>query len=259
MTVSIVTISFNQIEYLQRCRSSILGQSRPVQHIIVDPGSTDGSRELIESWGSDVVAVLEKDHGPADGLNRGLSRITGNIWTYLNSDDELAPGAVQRLEEIHAQQPSTDVLIGNGWTIDELGRPIRFIRSDRFSPSRYSRSVGTVLQQATSFKSSSTIPGLRFNIENRFNWDTELLFDAYRAGLTFGYTPEVLGYFRMQPSSITVSGKFEDGLRAEREKLIKSVRGGRVLKLLSKPSRAIKALRRTGLLAPAFPGLAVQP
>ena len=48
--ISIITISFNQIEYLERCIDSVSNQSDSnFEHIIVDAGSTDGSRELIKS------------------------------------------------------------------------------------------------------------------------------------------------------------------------------------------------------------------
>ena len=75
MKLSVVTISFNQKDFLEDCIRSVLEQktSMEVEHIIVDPGSTDGSRDLIDSFGDRVIKVYEKDVGPADGLNKGFS------------------------------------------------------------------------------------------------------------------------------------------------------------------------------------------
>ncbi len=90
MKVSIVTISFNQAEFLERAMRSVLTQDYPdVEYIVVDPGSTDGSRALITAQGSRIKAILEKDNGPADGLNKGFASATGEIFGYINADDAL--------------------------------------------------------------------------------------------------------------------------------------------------------------------------
>jgi hypothetical protein len=157
----------------------------------------------------------------------------------------------------HAEDDA-DVLIGNGWLLTEDGSPQAHVVSDKFSPFLYACGVSTVLQQATSFKSRVFDLGVRFNADNRYNWDTELLFDAYDAGCKFAYIGADLGYFRMQPNSITVSGKYEVGLRAERERLY--ARGtGRVPRFVSrslnKPLRLAKRMRASVRVHPRFPGL----
>jgi glycosyltransferase involved in cell wall biosynthesis len=69
--VSVVTISFNQAEFLERTLRSVLNQDyQNIEYIVVDPGSTDGSRELIESYGSRIArTILEPDAGAADRTN----------------------------------------------------------------------------------------------------------------------------------------------------------------------------------------------
>ncbi|WP_082101620.1 glycosyltransferase [Demequina rhizosphaerae] len=258
MKLAVVTISFNQAQFLERNRLSVQAQGEDVQQIFVDPGSTDGSREMIASWSGQpgVDAVLEPDAGPADGLNRGLSQVQCDLWLYLNADDELAPGSVARIVEEHRTAPRVDVLIGNGWTIDENGEPIKYIRSDRFSPRRYAQGVGTVLQQATSFKSRSTLGRFAFNAANRYNWDTEYLFDLHRAQASFGYSDASLGYFRLQPSSITMSGRHDSRLAAERARLIASVPRARLHRFVSPLARAAKFSRGKVTGTPSFGGLA---
>src|SRR4029077_2212938 len=82
--VSIVTISFNQAPFLERAIRSVLEQDHPdVEYIVVDPGSTDGSREIIEKYRSRIAKViLEPDRGPANGLNKGFAAATGEILGY---------------------------------------------------------------------------------------------------------------------------------------------------------------------------------
>ena len=68
MKISIVTVSFNQRAYLREALDSVLLQEYPeLEYIVVDPGSTDGSRELIHSYGDRISkAIFEPDHGAAE-------------------------------------------------------------------------------------------------------------------------------------------------------------------------------------------------
>src|ERR1039458_1375445 len=93
--VSIVTISFNQAEFIERTILSVLTQDYlDIEYIVVDPGSTDGSRDIIERYRSRISKIiLRPDRGAADGLNNGFAEATGEIFGFLNSDDLLRPGA----------------------------------------------------------------------------------------------------------------------------------------------------------------------
>jgi len=262
--ISIITISFNQLDFLAACVDSVQSQEfADYEHIIVDPGSTDGSRDWLATQSDPRIRViLKSDNGPAQGLNNGLAAATGGIVVYLNSDDEFAPGALARIHELHAEHPSVDLIIGDGWTIDGRGEPISYIRSDRFSPWRYAIGIGTVLQQSTSIKRNLIESGLRFNEENRFNWDTELLFDARQLGAKLLNVGDTIGYFRLHEASITMSGKYEAGLARERERLYARGRGAispRLVSTVSLPARALKKIKNSARdLAnrPKFPGLA---
>ena len=66
MKVSIVTLSFNQAEFLERAIQSVLEQDYDdIEYIVVDPGSTDGSRDIIEKYRDGIATVLEQaDKGP---------------------------------------------------------------------------------------------------------------------------------------------------------------------------------------------------
>jgi glycosyltransferase involved in cell wall biosynthesis len=101
----------------------VLAQDYPaIEYIVVDPGSTDGSRELIESFASRLAAVLfEPDQGAADGLNKGFQRASGDIFGFLNSDDVLLPGAMKSVSQAFEQNPDCDIVMGNGFIIDAQG------------------------------------------------------------------------------------------------------------------------------------------
>jgi Glycosyltransferases involved in cell wall biogenesis len=83
MKISVVTISYNQAPFLEACLDSVARQTGSWEHIIVDPGSTDGSREIIARRSSQFSHVIfNPDNGPADGLNRGFARASGDIYYY---------------------------------------------------------------------------------------------------------------------------------------------------------------------------------
>lgn len=264
--ISIVTISYNQVQFLPRCVASIEGQIySDYEHIVVDPGSTDGSREWLGSHTHPRMRVVTKsDKSPAEGLNNGLNAVGGELFMYLNADDELAPNALAEIAEMHDQLPNVDVVIGNGWTIDSDGLPLRYIKSDRFSVARYLLDVGTVLQQSTVFKTRVFQNGLQFNESNRYSWDIELLIDAKELGAVIRNVPRTWGYFRLHGGSITMSSEYRRVLRLEHLRLTKELTKlpAWSLKMASYPARLCKKTTnlvvKAGAVAP-FPGLVTGP
>src|SRR5919198_1677668 len=98
---TVVTESFNQGEYLERTILSVLAQrGASFEYILVDPGSSDGSREIIERYRPHFAHVLlEPDSGPSEGLNRALALASGEYFLCLNADDEISPHMLREAQE----------------------------------------------------------------------------------------------------------------------------------------------------------------
>jgi GT2 family glycosyltransferase len=96
--ISVVTVSYNQRQYLEQCLRSVLDQGYPnLEYIVVDAGSTDGSIEMLRRYEAQLAQlVVEPDDGQSDGLNKGFNLTKGDILTWVNSDDMLAPLALKR-------------------------------------------------------------------------------------------------------------------------------------------------------------------
>lgn len=96
--ISVVTISYNQRDYLEQCLGSVLNQRYPnLEFIVIDAESTDGSIDILHRYESQINhLVIEPDEGQSDALNKGFKLATGEILTWVNSDDMLAPGALKR-------------------------------------------------------------------------------------------------------------------------------------------------------------------
>jgi len=103
---SIVTPSYNQDPYLRGTIESVLNQQADLEYIVMDGGSTDGSREIISSY-ADRLAYWqsEKDGGQYDAINRGFSRSTGEIMGWLNSSDLYLPWTLSTVELIFKSFP----------------------------------------------------------------------------------------------------------------------------------------------------------
>ncbi len=95
--VTIVTPSYNQGSYLEECIRSVLLQGYPnLEYIVMDGGSSDESVGIIQKYsGSLTYWVSQPDRGQSDALSRGFALSTGELLGWLNSDDLLAPNALQ--------------------------------------------------------------------------------------------------------------------------------------------------------------------
>jgi glycosyltransferase involved in cell wall biosynthesis len=121
--VSIVINNYNYGRYLRAAIDSALHQTYPkVELIVVDDGSTDDSREIIESYGARVVPVIKANGGQGSALNAGFEVSRGEIVMFLDADDELMPEAVDQV--VRAWRPGVAKTQFQLELIDERGRPL---------------------------------------------------------------------------------------------------------------------------------------
>lgn len=227
--VSIVTISFNQGEFLERTIRSVLEQDYPrIEYIVADPGSTDGSREILERYRARIAhLLLEPDRGPADGLNRGFAVAGGEIFAYLNADDVLRPGAVRAAVEFLARRPDVDVVSGHAEVIDGADRVLRRTYSDRMSIRRSLYSAAILIQPSTFFRRRAFAATQGFNVENRVNWDSELFFDMAVAGCRFARCGTIWSGYRLHAGTITQSQRLKSAAETVTGKRYEKVLGRR--------------------------------
>jgi glycosyltransferase involved in cell wall biosynthesis len=134
--VSIVTPSYEQRAYLEETMRSVLEQDYPaIEYLVVDDGSTDGSRELIRSYEDRLAWWTSRDNaGQAAALNAGFARATGDYLGFLNSDDTLLPGAVSRMVEALEAEPRLLLVYGDAVYTDERSRRTGYLASRPFDP-----------------------------------------------------------------------------------------------------------------------------
>ena len=220
MKLGIVTISFNQAVYLQEAIDSVkLANPENLVYVIVDPGSKDGSREIIEQNRHRFSRLLlEPDKGPTDGLNKGFAACDADIYGYLNSDDRFVPGALDWVHAYFEQNPDIDLLLGAIRIIDQNGKP-KFRGRAPDVPldlTTFSHGASYFWQQATFFRRSLYEKTRGFNPDSRVAWDGELVLDMALAGARVGYTNVILGDFRIYADSITGSQRLAARIEVER-------------------------------------------
>ncbi len=94
--ISIITPSYNQGEFIEETILSVIHQNYPnLEYILIDGGSTDDTLTVVERYQEHLAYfVTEPDNGQSDAINKGFRQASGEIVTWLNSDDRLAPGAL---------------------------------------------------------------------------------------------------------------------------------------------------------------------
>lgn len=138
-TFGIVTPTLNAARYLEATLASIWSQASErvaIDHVLVDGGSTDGTVAIAERFPTRVV-VNTDDRGMYDAVNRGLGIVQGDVVGYLNADDELAPGALERVADAFRRHPDARWLMGTREFIDGDGTPFAWMTPVRFTLKEY--------------------------------------------------------------------------------------------------------------------------
>jgi glycosyltransferase involved in cell wall biosynthesis len=134
--VSVLTPSFNQATWLSDNLRSVASQTyRPIEHIVMDGGSTDGSVDILKqharpelSWRS------EPDTGQSHALNKAFERSRGEVIGWLNSDDAYCDRrTVEWMVGLFEKYPNVDVAYGYALLVDEINTVLQVIGSPPFS------------------------------------------------------------------------------------------------------------------------------
>jgi len=117
--ISIITCSYNQGQFIERTIQSVLQQKyNNIEHIVVDGMSSDNTLSILEHY-PHLTVIREPDRGQADAINKGLIKATGDIITFLNSDDTLALNALQCVAKELNPLLNKHIVMGRCQFVDE--------------------------------------------------------------------------------------------------------------------------------------------
>ncbi len=207
--VSIVTPSLNQKEFLPAAIESVLRQRYPrLEYVVVDGGSTDGSVEVLRSYEGRLRWISESDTGQANAINKGFRMCSGEIVAWINADDILLKGAVEKAVAAFRQEPDLGMVYGEGYLIDEQGAIQR--RFPYTAPPNLWRLVyyGDTILQQTVFMRRSAVEAVGY-LDETLHWGLDWdLFIRLGKRYRMRYLPEYLGCLREYSATKTARGGY---------------------------------------------------
>jgi glycosyltransferase involved in cell wall biosynthesis len=150
MNISVIIPSYNQGKFIETAIKSILGQKYDqTEIIVVDNESTDETRELLKKYSSKIKAIIEKDKGQTNAINKGFKLAKGDILAYLNADDVYEPIAFRYVVNFFKKNPQAKIVYGKGKFIDEKGKFLGYYKTN--TPSLENLFKECVISQPTVF------------------------------------------------------------------------------------------------------------
>ncbi|HET9372772.1 MAG TPA: glycosyltransferase family A protein [Vicinamibacterales bacterium] len=124
VSVSIVMACYNGERFLAETLRSAIAQTKPpLEILVVDDGSTDGSAAIGESFGAPVRVIRQVNQGEAVARNRGIAEAKGTHILFLDADDLLAPESLERLAAAVGSSPDAVSVMGCAWFTTDPGAP----------------------------------------------------------------------------------------------------------------------------------------
>ena len=251
MKITIITVVWNNKETIKDAIDSVLNQTyQNIEYIIIDGASTDGTIEIIKSYGDKIAIFLsESDKGLYDAMNKGIKLATGDVVGILNSDDFyvdefVIEKVVKVLEEQKVDSIFADLVYVKP---DNVKKIVRHYDSSKFSPDKFA--YGWMPAHPTFFVKREIYQkyGL-FKIDYKIAADYELLVRfLYAHQVSYFYLNEVI--IKMRMGGVSTSGVKsnwilnQEIIRACSENGIKTS----IFKVLSKYPKKLLGLKRKKL------------
>ena len=211
--ISVITPTFNQGAFIEKTINSVLSKNYPnLEFIIIDGGSTDNTVEIIKKYENHLTYwVSEPDRGQSHAINKGMAIATGEILTWLNSDDWYLPDTLQRFAELFQQNPDVGMIVGAGSMVDLTGNRVNYIKpnSDINLNSLYQwLSGGDFLQPSSAYSRKAWELGGPIDESIHIALDVDLWLRMAKQGVKFLSINELFSEALIHPNAKTTA--FED-------------------------------------------------
>jgi len=207
MRFAIATPVFNGMPALRPCIGSVRGQDADIKrvHLIQDGGSSDGSREWLRK--ADGLSVeMKKDAGMYDAINQAWDRGDGDIYSWLNSDEQYLPGTLKRVRDYFTDHPEADIVFGNAIIVDPEGNPLAARREIPLRPWYVKNCFLYALSCTTFFNGRLKKEGrLRLDTQYRVAGDIEMMLRLLNEGAVCHHIPHYLSLFGVDGRNLSLS------------------------------------------------------
>lgn len=204
--ISIITPSLNQGAYIEQNIKSIIDQKCPwVEHIILDGGSSDETLSILKRYENQIIWRSEKDSGQVYALNNGLKMATGDIITFLNSDDYYLPGSLIHISELfknaEIQWVTGDCVVVNSKN-EQIHKSISLFKSllRRLKIRQIHLLFNCFIQPSTFWRRSLQMEAGYFDKQFDYAFDYDYWIRLYKISQPY-ITEKKLSAFRIHPQS----------------------------------------------------------
>jgi GT2 family glycosyltransferase len=205
MLISIITPCLNRAALIPEAIESVQQQDHPLEHIVLDGGSTDGTLDILGRYPS-LKVDSRADDGIYDALNRGLELSRGAVIGFLNTDDRYEPDILGLVGRAFTSNPDIQAVVG-GATIFSDGAIAREFPAVPPGLLLERATVGAPVFNAWFFRRDLLLDIGGFDLRYRFVADRDLLIRMAMRGSPYSHLDRALYHYRMHPGSITLSGR----------------------------------------------------
>ena len=205
--ISIVIPSYNQGQFLEETIVSVINQQYPnLELFVVDGGSADNSVDVIKKYEQHLTWwVSEKDKGQSEAINKGFARSTGEIISWLCSDDLYMPGTLHKVASYFSEQESNVGLIYGGITTFKNGVDLK--SNWGYKNSSVERNLaGMAFSQPAAFYKKIYLDKIGGRVNEQLHYGMD--FDLFcRLGLVCDFVPvnDIFAKYRLHYQSKSVS------------------------------------------------------
>lgn len=201
MKFSIITPSLNQGRFIRDCIESVSSQAGvELEHIIIDAGSKDETISVLQKF-PHLKWTSQPDKGMSDGINQGFLKATGDWLMWLNADDYLLPGALEKVAAFAENHRHAEVIYGDCVFVKESKKVIRRKREHDFDFSILLFYGCYIPSTSTFLRREIIAAGDLLDLNYRVCMDLEYYLRLGHAGRRFAYLPEALAAFRWHESN----------------------------------------------------------
>lgn len=244
---SIATPARNALSNLRRCAGSVRGQQGVRwEHLVQDAGSIDGTPVWLQQQAQrdpSFKPVSAADDGMYDGINRAWARAGGDVFAWLNADEQYLPCTLSRVAAHFAAHPEVDVLFGDYIVADADGRPVALRREIPLRAVYVANSFLNAQSCTLFFRRRLHDAGLlQFDTRYRYAADKDMVLRLLAAGAVFRHVREYWSIFGVDGNNLSTHARMQT--EAEQVRLAHGALRLKPLRQLALAGRRVERLLR---------------